>query len=166
MVKEVNADTLKVVRDSWEDMKKGDDYEKVAGTKVMSFLFEKCPKAKPMFGYDLYAEVDDEFRADSKFQAHAVQLISMFDTALGMLDADGNLLEAQIKELGDKHVNYGVRAEMFPIMGKALVAMLEEQLGDGFTDDIRDSWKVVFGAISEDLMKTVLRASKDKKDDA
>jgi len=44
--------------------------------------------------------------------------------------------------------------------GKALNEMLEEELGDDFTDDIRDSWKVVFGAISTDLMKTVLAASK------
>jgi len=35
MVKEVNADTLKVVLDSWGDLKKVDDYEKKAGTQVM-----------------------------------------------------------------------------------------------------------------------------------
>lgn len=35
MVKEVNAETLKVVLDSWADLKKMDDYEKVAGIMVM-----------------------------------------------------------------------------------------------------------------------------------
>ena len=35
MVKEVNAETLKVVLDSWEGLKSQDDYEKVAGNKVM-----------------------------------------------------------------------------------------------------------------------------------
>ena len=38
-------------------------------------LFEKCPKAKPMFGYDLLADVDEEFMSDPKFVAHSVQLI-------------------------------------------------------------------------------------------
>ena len=113
-----------------------------------------------MFGYDLEADVDDEFLSDPKFIAHSVKLIGMFDTALKMLGPDGTLLTEKIKELGEKHVNYGVRAEMFPIMGKGLVAMLEKQLGDAFTDDVRSAWSNVFGAISEDLMRTVLKASR------
>lgn len=126
----------------------------------MKSLFEKCGKAKPMFGYDLEADVDDEFLADPRFVAHAVKLIGMFDTALHMIGPDGILLAAKIQELGDKHVQYGVRAEMFPIMGKGLFAMLEEQLGDLFTEDVAKAWRLVFGAISQDLMKTVLKASK------
>ena len=113
-----------------------------------------------MFGYDLEADVDDEFLSDPKFIAHSVKLIGMFDTALNMLGPDGSLLTEKIKELGEKHVSYGVRAEMFPIMGKGLVAMLEDQLGDAFTDEVRDAWRNVFGAISDDLMRTVLKASK------
>ena len=84
----------------------------------------------------------------------------MFDQALAMLGPDGKLLDEKIKELGAKHVTYGVRAEMFPIMGKGLVAMLEEQLGDFFTEEARKAWRLVFGVISEDLMRTVLRASR------
>lgn len=115
-----------------------------------------------MFGYDLEADVDDEFVADPKFVAHSIKLIGMFDTAINMIGPDGVLLAEKIKELGDKHVSYGVRAEMFPIMGKGLNQMLETQLGDGYTDDVRDAWKLVFGAISEDLMRTVLKASKSQ----
>jgi len=125
-----------------------------------SSLFEKCAKAKPMFGYDLEADVDDEFLADPRFVAHSVKLIGMFDTALNMIGPDGILLAVKIQELGEKHVQYGVRAEMFPIMGKGLVAMLEDQLGDAFTDDVAKAWRLVFGAISQDLMRTVLKASK------
>lgn len=35
MVKEVNAETLKIVLDSWEELKKVEDYEKVPGLMVM-----------------------------------------------------------------------------------------------------------------------------------
>jgi len=115
-----------------------------------------------MFGYDIEADVDDEFMADPKFIAHSVQLIGMFDQALKMIGPDGQLLAEQIADLGQKHVGYGVRAEMFPIMGKGLIAMLESQLGeDTFQDEVRKAWQAVFGVISEDLMKTVLRASRD-----
>jgi hemoglobin-like flavoprotein len=164
MVKEVNADSLKIVLDSWGVLKKQDDFEKVAGTKVMKFLFEKCPKAKPMFGYDIEAEVvDPAFLKDKKFVAHSIQLIGMFDTALSLLGPGGTLLDEKIKELGEKHINYGVRAEMFPIMGKALFHTLAEELGDDFTDAVHDAWKVVFAAISQSLMKTVLAGTKDKQ---
>ena len=112
-----------------------------------------------MFGYDLYAEVDDLI-SDPKFIAHSKQLIVMFDMAFNMLGPDGVLLTEKIKELGEKHVNYGVQAEMFPIMGKAMRNMFEEMLGDAFTQEIQDAWKKVFGAISEDLMVTVLKSSK------
>ena len=131
----------------------------------LSSLFNKCPKAKPMFGYDLYAEVDD-LTSDPKFIAHSKQLFTMFDTAFNMLGPDGVLLTEKIKELGEKHVNYGVQAEMFPIMGKALTNMMEEMFGDDFTDDIRKAWKIVFSAISEDLMVTVLKSGGAKGRDS
>jgi hemoglobin-like flavoprotein len=48
-------------------------------------------------------------------------------------------------------------------MGKALYATLAEELGDAFTDDVRDSWKVVFGTIANDLMLTVLKSSREER---
>ena len=54
-------------------------------------------------------------------------------------------------------------AEQFPIMGKALYAMLADKLGDAFTDDMRDSWKAVFGTIVNDLMLTVLKSSREER---
>ena len=124
-------------------------------------LFEKCPKALPMFGYDIESEINEELMSDPKFVAHSIQLIGMFDQALGMLGPNGTLLTEEITALGEKHSKYGVRAEMFPIMGKAMIAMLENILGDTFNDEVKAAWQVVFGAISQDLMKTVLRASRN-----
>lgn len=62
-----------------------------------------------MFGYDIEADVEGEFLEDPKFIAHSVQLIHMFDSALNMLGPDGKLLTEKIRELGEKHVTYGVR---------------------------------------------------------
>lgn len=36
MVKEVNAETLAVVLETWAELKKLDDYEKLAGSEVMA----------------------------------------------------------------------------------------------------------------------------------
>ena len=68
-----------------------------------------------MFGYDIESGIDGEFTSDPKFVAHSTQLIGMFDQALQMLGPNGKLLAEQIAELGEKHYNYGVRAEMYGI---------------------------------------------------
>jgi len=81
-----------------------------------------------MFGYDIESEINDEFMSDPKFVSHSIQLIGMFDQTLNMLGPDGNLLADQIKELGEKHYNYGVRAEMFPVMGNASSLSLSCQI--------------------------------------
>ena len=69
------------------------------------------------------------------------------DTALNMLGPDIELLTEILLELGQKHVRYGVRSEMFPVMGDALIHTLSECLGDDFTDEIREAWKDIRGDI-------------------
>jgi hemoglobin-like flavoprotein len=115
-----------------------------------------------MFGYDIEADLEStELLESAKFLAHAVYLIEMFITALHMLGSDGTLLITSLKELGNKHIKYGaVQAEMFPVMRQALFFTLKNQLGDVFTNDVEQSWKVVYGALSQDMMSTVMGAHK------
>lgn len=42
-----------------------------------------------MFGYDLEADIDDEFLAQDRFIIHATEIIGMFDQALAMMGPDG-----------------------------------------------------------------------------
>jgi hemoglobin-like flavoprotein len=114
-----------------------------------------------MFGYDIEADLESKELIESpKFLAHAVYLIEMFNTALHMLGPDGTLLTTSLKELGNKHIKYGVQPEMFPIMGQALFYTLSKQLGDAFTTDVEQSWKVVYGALSQDMMRTIMGTHK------
>jgi hemoglobin-like flavoprotein len=114
-----------------------------------------------MFGYDIEADLESKELLESpKFVAHAVYLIEMFNTALNMLGPDGTLLTESLKELGNKHIKYGVQPEMFPIMGQALFYTLSKQLEDDFTADVEESWKVVYGALSQDMMRTIMGTHK------
>ena len=83
---------------------------------------------------------------------HAAYLVQMLDTALNMLGPDIELLTEIMHELGMKHVRYGVKPEMFPIMGDALLHTLETTLKDDFTDPIREAWIEQYSALSQDMI--------------
>lgn len=58
-----------------------------------------------------------------------------------------------MQELGVKHVRYGVKPEMFPVMGEALILTLETTLGDDFTPEIREAWKETYNELSQDMVR-------------
>jgi hemoglobin-like flavoprotein len=61
-------------------------------------------------------------------------------------------------DLGMKHVRYGVKPEMFPFMGDALMHTLETTLKSDFTEDIKESWVIVYSALSEDMIRGQVKA--------
>jgi nitric oxide dioxygenase len=77
----------------------------------------------------------------------------MINRALNMLGPDIELLSKILLELGAKHVSYGVKPEYFPSMGHALLHAIEEQLGDRFTEETKDAWVEVYGALSHDMIR-------------
>lgn len=60
-------------------------------------------------------------------------------------------------ELGVKHIRYGVRPDMFPMMGDALLETLETTLGDSFNDNVREAWKETYAELSQDMIKAQLK---------
>jgi hemoglobin-like flavoprotein len=63
------------------------------------------------------------------------------------------LLGEILVELGEKHVRFGVQAEMFPLMGDALIHTLQECLGDSFNNEIEECWHQVYHEISQDMLR-------------
>jgi hemoglobin-like flavoprotein len=91
---------------------------------------------------------------------HAAYLVQMLDTALNMLGPDTELLTEIMHELGMKHVRYGVKPEMFPIMGDALLHTLETTLKSDFTETIKEAWIEVYSALSQDMIRAQVKAKK------
>jgi len=77
----------------------------------------------------------------------------MLDTALAMLGPDSELLTEIMQDLGAKHVRYGVKADLFPAMGEALIATLECTLEDQFTETIKQSWEQTYKELSDDMIR-------------
>ena len=121
---------------------------------MFQHLFKDCPQAKPLFGFPIDIDpTSKELLTSRRFKMHAVYMIQMLDTALNMLGPDIELLTEIMQELGVKHVRYGVRPDMFPKMGDALIATLEQTLGDDFSDAVRDAWKETYAELSQDMVR-------------
>lgn len=157
MVKEIDYSTIAYVIESWEQLKRTKNYEETAGKILFQALFEKCPQAKPLFGFPIDIDpTSKELLASRRFKMHAIYMIQMLDTALNMLGPDIELLTEIMQELGVKHIRYGVRPEMFPVMGEALLLTLEQTIGADFNDAVRDAWKETYAELSQDMVKAQL----------
>jgi hemoglobin-like flavoprotein len=161
MVKEISYTTINHVIESWEAMKRTKNYEVVSGTKLFQRLFDKCPQAKILFGFPINIDVTSaELLTSKRFLAHAAYLLEMIDAALNMLGPDIELLTDIMLELGEKHIRYGVKPEMFPIMEEALICMLEDALGTEFTADMKEAWGETYGALSGDMIRSMVKGTK------
>lgn len=147
---ELSVEKSKLVIIDWEKVKALDDYEGTSGKILFQHLFEKCPEAKPLFGFSLSANPRSEYLLKSKrFARHSKFLIKMVNKTVDMLGAEttsddehgrGQRLTDVLTELGRKHVAYGVRPEYFPFMTESLLEMLKETIGN----PEEEAWKDVF----------------------
>jgi Globin len=152
------------VIDSWEGLRRVKNYEEVAGCLLFQRLFAKQAAAKVLFGFPIDIDPNDpELIKSKRFVMHGSYLIQMLDTALNMLGPDIELLTEIMRDLGVKHVRYGVKPEYFPDMGVALVITLEEILGkEVMTDAVKASWDETYKALSADMILSMTKESRRK----
>ena len=102
-------------------------------------LFELDPSLKVLFK----GELTEQGR----------KLMAMIATAVNGLDRPDHLLPA-VKNLGARHVGYGVNDEHYDTVGAALLWTLEQGLGAAFTSEVKEAWVVVYT-----LLATTMKAA-------
>jgi hemoglobin-like flavoprotein len=99
-------------------------------------LFELDPSLRALFTGDL--------------QQQGVKLVQMISAAVRGLDRLDALLPV-VRELGMRHVAYGVRDEHYGTVGSALLWTLEQVLQDAFTPGIKAAWIKTYGVLSQTM---------------
>lgn len=94
-----------------------------------SRLFELDPNVKPLFKGDMYEQ-----------GRKLMQMISVAVNGLNRLDA----LVPAVKQLGERHVGYGVQPVHYDTVGAALLWTLEQGLKEDFTPETRAAWTEVY----------------------
>ena len=85
------------------------------------------------------------FKGDLVHQGR--MLLSMLGSAVNGL-SDIEALVPIVRQLGARHVHYGVKDEHYPTVGSALLWTLEKGLGDRFTSPVRDAWAAAYALLA------------------
>lgn len=75
-------------------------------------------------------------------------LMGMIGAAVGGL-RNLETLAPVVRQLGARHVGYGVREEHYATVGSALLWTLEQGLGSKFTPEVRDAWSNAYELLSD-----------------
>lgn len=74
-------------------------------------------------------------------------LMSVLGSAVRGLSNPAPLVPV-LKDMGRRHVAYGVRDEHYPTVGNALLWTLEQGLGADFTPEVGIAWAEAYGLLS------------------
>ena len=109
-----------------------------AGTIFYQRFFEIAPEVKPLFRGDM----DEQGR----------MFMSMLTVAVNGLGAFDSLAPA-LRDLAVRHAGLGVKAEHYAPLGAALIWVMEQNLGEDFTEEVRNAWISVYGALSQVMIE-------------
>ena len=158
IVKAMNSE--KLVLESWTLLKTKENYEERAGSLLFQKLFTLCPETKTLFGFPIDLDMDSQIMLNGRrFRTHSKHFIAMLDRALGMVEA--KQMEANLKELGDLHAEYGVKVEFFETMGEALFDTLKAILEEDWSKELHGAWQDVYGRMSSQMISAINQANKE-----
>jgi hemoglobin-like flavoprotein len=111
--------------------------------RFYEILFERHPQVKPLFGKNSGAKQEEMLTG---------ALVAVLDHL-----EDAPWLEATLKQLGAKHLDYGVTPEMYGWVGGSLLAAMAEAAGPDWNKEIEVAWTEAYGTIAALMQSGVAR---------
>ena len=152
--------TVTSVMESWEKVRRMNDYLDVVGPKLYTKFFTLEPEAMPVLGFPKTMDPTcEKIQSSGRFRAHSKFFVQLLDRALDMLGPADDVLTDILVELGKDHKKMGVKPTFFAPLGTALIQVLEEELpASDFDEDTKGAWMEVYTALSSDLIKSITSA--------
>jgi hemoglobin-like flavoprotein len=125
-----------LIKKSWRNFRGIDPV--VIGDVFYSKLFLDYPPLKAMF----HIPKDEQSK----------KLLMMLNIIVGRLDK-WDKLDKEIKKLGQRHAQYGVKPHHYKAVGEALLWTLQQGLGIEWTPELKEAWETCL----EELAKTMLQ---------
>ncbi len=104
-----------------------------AGEMMYTRLFEMDPSLQPLF------------KGDIKRQGE--MLMTAIGLAVAGLD-NPEMVSMAVKDLGKRHVTYGVQPRFFNVFGASLMWTLEQVMGPDFTPEVKEAWGETYAILS------------------
>jgi hemoglobin-like flavoprotein len=115
---------------------------------------EPISDAAAVLFYDQLFAIDPSLRGlfKSDMAEQRAKLMAMLGTAVTSLGRWESLAPV-LRELGSRHLRYGVNPAHYESVGAALLATLEKGLGKDFTPPVREAWVVCYSSIAREMME-------------
>ncbi|MCG8548003.1 MAG: globin domain-containing protein [Alphaproteobacteria bacterium] len=101
-------------------------------------LFELDPSLKRLFHTDM--------------KEQGQKLMATLAVAVGGLDNLDAIIPV-VRDLGARHVGYGVEEAHYETVGTALIWTLEQGLGDDFTNQTKEAWLAAYGLLTSVMIE-------------
>lgn len=91
-------------------------------------------------------EIDPESRSlfkNTNMVEQGRKLMQTLAFVFGGLHDIESILPA-VRDLGRRHIGYGIRKEQYSSVGLALIWALETKLGEAFTAEVKEAWLKVY----------------------
>jgi hemoglobin-like flavoprotein len=62
---------------------------------------------------------------------------------------DPDSIMPMLRDLGKRHIGYGVTIEQYELIRAALLRMIEQSIGRDFNDETRDAWNAAYDLIAD-----------------
>jgi hemoglobin-like flavoprotein len=98
--------------------------------------------------FDLDPSLRRLFKIDLKEQSK--KLVAMLDALVEGID-DWEKIVPVLRELGQRHVGYGVKEQHYDTVCSALVWAIGQALQPGFDKEVRTAWTAVIQAVNEQM---------------
>jgi len=97
-------------------------------------LFTLDPALRPLFKGEMHKQ--------------GQMLMSMIGSAVQGLSNLERLVPI-VRQLGARHVGYGVRTEHYAVVGSALLWTLERGLGEAYTPEVNEAWASAYSLLAD-----------------
>jgi hemoglobin-like flavoprotein len=133
----MTPEQIELVKASWREVLPIRDQ---AAALFYTRLFELDPALRQLF--------------NGNMEEQGRKLMQMLNTVVQNLDRLNELLP-QVRELAQRHVEYGVKDSDYDTVGSALMWTLGIGLGDAFTPDLSEAWATAYMALSDAMRRDV-----------
>ncbi|XP_041469276.1 uncharacterized protein LOC121419053 isoform X3 [Lytechinus variegatus] len=128
------------------------------GSVMFAKLLTRHPTVGKLFPFGKENLSYAQLLKHSQVLAHGKKVMQTVGVAVDGLN-DLDLLVPILKDLGGRHVGYGVNKELFEPVGEVLLETIKEALGSDFTDEVRQAWVAVFKIVSDTMSEALSKGA-------
>jgi hemoglobin-like flavoprotein len=126
-----------------------------AQQEIVRLTFSKLavmPEVAAALFYERLFAANPSFRSlfSQDMRVQGVKLMTTLTLVVYNLHQPGQVLPA-IRDLGARHVGYGVKLADYDALKEALVWTLEQTLGEDCTSAVRDAWAVCYDELAQEM---------------